>query len=352
MAVLKKILWFVISLVSIVCIVGLTENFKRNVKAAHNHVWVEQKETIHHEEQGHYEEVYNDWSEEFYIRNDHYKGWDVNKVPADNPIWEKENGRNYSIRSVDFLNYLGYSNDDIYNILVNATQIESGEPCLMKNKLFKNKHLLFLDYDELEEYFKTRIGGYEGYYGDYVLIHTENHHDFVESKWVVDKAAYDEEVVTGYKCSCGATKPLNNVVNVDVKNGTKGDIKTSLTSGIYSGKVNFTVTSSEVCRVYYTVDDGETYTRLNKVSSSGNTHSFSVTVNESMTVVIAKVGDVNLDGDVDSADALQILRFDVDKVKFNTLQKLIGDVTGDTKNNSADALQILRYDVDKTKFDW
>lgn len=33
------------------------------------------------------------------------------------------------------------------------------------------------------------------------------HHDAVyEQKWVVDTAAWDESVVTGYQCSCGATK--------------------------------------------------------------------------------------------------------------------------------------------------
>ena len=32
-------------------------------------------------------------------------------------------------------------------------------------------------------------------------------HDAVyESKWIVDKAAWDETVTTGYSCSCGATK--------------------------------------------------------------------------------------------------------------------------------------------------
>ena len=39
-----------------------------------------------------------------------------------------------------------------------------------------------------------------------VLIESKNHHDYVGQKWVVDKAAYDETVVIGYKCSCGATK--------------------------------------------------------------------------------------------------------------------------------------------------
>ena len=33
------------------------------------------------------------------------------------------------------------------------------------------------------------------------------HHDAVTQQvWVVDQAAYDEQVITGYRCSCGATK--------------------------------------------------------------------------------------------------------------------------------------------------
>ena len=34
------------------------------------------------------------------------------------------------------------------------------------------------------------------------------HHDAVTKEvWVVDQAAYDEQVLTGYRCACGATKP-------------------------------------------------------------------------------------------------------------------------------------------------
>ncbi|WRK55524.1 hypothetical protein SD457_12525 [Coprobacillaceae bacterium CR2/5/TPMF4] len=33
------------------------------------------------------------------------------------------------------------------------------------------------------------------------------HHDAVTKQvWIVDQAAWDETVITGYKCSCGATK--------------------------------------------------------------------------------------------------------------------------------------------------
>ena len=33
------------------------------------------------------------------------------------------------------------------------------------------------------------------------------HHDAIyETQWIVDKAAYDEKVLTGYTCTCGVTK--------------------------------------------------------------------------------------------------------------------------------------------------
>ena len=56
---------------------------------------------------------------------------------------------------------------------------------------------------------------------------------------------------------------------------------------------------------------------------------------------------------MDSADALQILRYDVGKyTDVSSMQIEIAKVSNDDKVDSADALQILRADVGKTKFDW
>ena len=35
---------------------------------------------------------------------------------------------------------------------------------------------------------------------------TVTHDAVYEKKWVVDKQAWTEKVVSGYKCNCGATK--------------------------------------------------------------------------------------------------------------------------------------------------
>ena len=49
-----------------------------------------------------------------------------------------------------------------------------------------------------------------GYHVEYIEVQVGtnkiNHDAVYENKWVVDKAAWDETVTTGYKCSCGATK--------------------------------------------------------------------------------------------------------------------------------------------------
>ena len=66
-----------------------------------------------------------------------------------------------------------------------------------------------------------------------------------------------------------------------------------------------------------------------------------------MVLAIGLIGDLNLDGKVDSADALQVLRYDVGKTTFDSLQKIAGNINVDSRIDSADALQILRYDVGK-----
>lgn len=45
-----------------------------------------------------------------------------------------------------------------------------------------------------------------GYHADYVVVDTIEHPAITEKVWVVDKEAWTEKVITGYKCDCGATK--------------------------------------------------------------------------------------------------------------------------------------------------
>ena len=39
-----------------------------------------------------------------------------------------------------------------------------------------------------------------------VQVDTIHHAAVTEQRYVVDQAAYDEQVLAGYRCSCGATK--------------------------------------------------------------------------------------------------------------------------------------------------
>ena len=55
---------------------------------------------------------------------------------------------------------------------------------------------------------------------------------------------------------------------------------------------------------------------------------------------------MNNDGQVDSADALLILRNSVGLETFDDTQKYLGDVNEDNENiDSSDALAVLRYSV-------
>ena len=60
---------------------------------------------------------------------------------------------------------------------------------------------------------------------------------------------------------------------------------------------------------------------------------------------IYRYGDVDLDGFVNSSDALLVLRYAVSSTDFDSNQKFYGDVNKDSKINSTDALYILNYSV-------
>jgi hypothetical protein len=62
----------------------------------------------------------------------------------------------------------------------------------------------------------------------------------------------------------------------------------------------------------------------------------------------ATKGDVNADGNIDSGDAILILRYSEGLITLTETEKWCGNVTGKTNNddiNSDDALKILRYSV-------
>ena len=124
-------------------------------KPVHNHTWEEVTTTVHHKEQGHYENVVvkEAWTE---------------KKPV------------YETQARDICNSC--------NADLTGTNIAQHVKEHMINGTDKGGHRT--------EYKKVQVG-----------TETINHPAVTERKWVIDKAAWTEKVVTGYKCSdCGATK--------------------------------------------------------------------------------------------------------------------------------------------------
>lgn len=58
-----------------------------------------------------------------------------------------------------------------------------------------------------------------------------------------------------------------------------------------------------------------------------------------------KIGDVNLDGEINAGDAVLVLRYAVDLAQLDDTQKIAADVNRDGSINAGDAVIILRYTV-------
>lgn len=61
----------------------------------------------------------------------------------------------------------------------------------------------------------------------------------------------------------------------------------------------------------------------------------------------ARLGDVDNNKKIDAKDALQVLKYSVNKVEFTLEEKQAAEVTGDGMINAKDALEILKYAVKK-----
>lgn len=127
-----------------------------NTTNSHSHSWTPVKKVVHHKEQGHYENVLVKpaWTE---------------KVPV------------YEEREREICNGCG---KDLTDLSDSASMDHA------------KKHML--------------NGEKSGWHSEWKIVKvgtkTVNHGAVYNKKWVVDKKAYDETIIIGYKCSCGATK--------------------------------------------------------------------------------------------------------------------------------------------------
>jgi hypothetical protein len=147
-------------------------------------------------------------------------------------------------------------------------------------------------------------------------------------------------------------------LSLQLVSGTKKPITVSgIEDGkTYSGEIAFDVSCEDACMILMSEDGGASYHRLAGYmdGENANTYHFGIRIKSDVKIVVVKVGDFTLDGSVDSADALQMLRYDVKKLTdVSEVQLIAGNVGGnDQVINSADALLVLRHDVGKADFQW
>lgn len=125
----------------------------------HQHNWVAQYTTVHYEEEGHYEDV-------------------LVQEAYDEPVYETHN----------VCNYCGLD--------ITMSGLSTGAHCTTCGPPMPEDHPCYVQGETMGSSYGT------------VKVQVDTiHHDAVyETQWIVDKAAYDEKVLTGYTCTCGATK--------------------------------------------------------------------------------------------------------------------------------------------------
>ena len=113
------------------------------------------------------------------------------------------------------------------------------------------------------------------------------------------------------------------------------------------------VTSDEPCILLETVDEGLTFSRINAESTGKqNKYKFKFSDVENVKVYIILAGDVDLNGVVDSNDALKIAGYVVNDSLLSDMQEKVADVNKNGIINSTDALKIAREYSDMETIGW
>ncbi|MFR1888356.1 MAG: hypothetical protein ACLSX0_01130 [Anaerostipes caccae] len=162
----------------------------------HSHVWKKQYKTIHHSEVGHYETVV-------------VPAWDEKKECYHNVCLIC--GRDLTI---DYVNSVRNKTYPILNQQAKDSwgyTEENGWPRDDYEKKILTEHDVAIDKEAPPFSLYMSRGGWDrncdGHnYTSKRVYHTIHHDATTKKQWVIDKKAYDEKVVTGYKCDCGAKK--------------------------------------------------------------------------------------------------------------------------------------------------
>ena len=120
--------------------------------------------------------------------------------------------------------------------------------------------------------------------------------------------------------------------------------------GSFSGETSFSVSCDDACAVLCSTD-GENYTRLTGTAEY-NGYSFTVDVNQEMTIVVALKGDVNLDGILKNQDVTMAKAANLGKRTLSTLQEMVADVTGDGVFKNQDITKFKAALLGKTTLNW
>ena len=143
---------------------------------------------------------------------------------------------------------------------------------------------------------------------------------------------------------CGA---LAQGVSLTVEN--KAGAQTTLTAGSAAGERAFTVTNAAACVVLVSYDGGASYAALRAESGTEGSYAFRFLPEKDTLVVIALRGDLNLDGSVNSADAVRAKRIAAGLESATAAETLLA---GAERITAVTALRIQRAAAGAYSFLW
>ncbi len=118
----------------------------------------------------------------------------------------------------------------------------------------------------------------------------------------------------------------------------------------FTGETEIVVDSQEACVVAIENEDGS-YERLKGTVHEDGCH-FTIEVNENMNLVVAKKGDVDLNGNTELKDKTIIRKIAVNKYNSSALQSLAGDIDSDGSITVKDKTMIRKTIAGKYTMVW